>query len=192
MNLCLAWALESGQGWNPALVTALLDAPRRLLSLSSVKREKGQLLPGWWGAVPPNLSIVRSGGCVPAQGAVMVVGSLVPFSSTSLVVRVSCVKATTPHLCLVLIMSSDDLKSHVCTFAHQPWRRRRPTSLPRLEPGWLQALRALCPLAAPTCMFLMHRPEPSCCLSQVCEVVQGHQAGTSCVLSSPGHRVTSR
>ena len=102
---------------------------------------------------------------LPAQGAVMVVGSLVPFLSTSLVVRVSCVKATTPHLCLVLIMSSDDLKSHICTFAHQPWRRRRPTSLPRLEPGWLQALQVLCPVAAPTCMFLMHRPEPSCCPS---------------------------
>ena len=40
MNLCSAWALESGLGWNPALVTALLDAPRRLLDLLSIKRER--------------------------------------------------------------------------------------------------------------------------------------------------------
>ena len=52
MNLCSAWALESGLGWNLAFVTALLDAPQRLLDRSSIKREKGQLLQGGGGQYP--------------------------------------------------------------------------------------------------------------------------------------------
>lgn len=65
MNLCSAWALESGLGWNPALVTALLDAPRRLLDLLSIKRERRDSCSGGVGGggqYPPRLSVVRTGG----------------------------------------------------------------------------------------------------------------------------------
>ena len=60
MNLCSAWALESGLTWNPALVTALLDAPWRLLDLSSVKRKDSCF--GGGGRAPPRLSAAGTGG----------------------------------------------------------------------------------------------------------------------------------
>lgn len=106
--------------------------------------------------------------------------------SPSLVFRIKYVEEPTRHLCLFLIITSDNLKPHVCIPALDGTALDLSGSWNRVSQG-LQGQPASFPLFWHqdvcfndwTCALLLS-------VTQVHEVTECRQTRASCVLSSPG------